>query len=158
VANPYVQLPKVLYTIGTLDELAKNKLDPKRYRSCSEPRGQENRGCAAWDQCDRPYKGLSFEEGGGPRNCGVLKIADNGDSDQQIMSCEHYCLTMEGNRSSACIYEVIAEEGETITSKMVEERIAGHTAKGPIRVREDVLVDQVAGFMLEKGAYPWDVI
>lgn len=55
--------------IGTLDELKAHDLPTKVFHSCSAPTNDgSSLGCPFWGDCDMSYKGLSVEEGGGPRN------------------------------------------------------------------------------------------
>lgn len=102
--------------IGAVDELKEKNLPLNLYASCAEPSADGTiRGCPLWHQCTMSYKGLTFAQGGGPRNhCWErLKSPTNGGG---VVRNSQPCFW--GIKQQEVVYEnkdvlrVIANEGE----------------------------------------------
>lgn len=104
------------HPVGTVDELQKHKLPQKVFRACCEPSPDGTpRGCQHFYKCDMSYKGLSAEEGGGPRNhCWerIKSAANGGGIVRNIQPCfwgvAQQDIALENNE----ILRPIADEGE----------------------------------------------
>lgn len=107
--------------IGTLDELEAAGIDPTVYRSCAISVGpREVRGCPYFRVCEFPYKGHRGPVGG-PHNHGVLHITSFGQSDTVGMACFHFMALVNDHRQCGEVYEVVADEGDTILTKGTKE-------------------------------------
>jgi hypothetical protein len=132
--------PRALEPTGTVQELEELNLPTETYRSCAEPSPDRKvAGCAFWNICQMPYKGLHQidEDGrqvGGPHHHGVYIVAPSGAALQDVRSCFQYIQLAPETIQSGGVFEIIADEGEEIVVKGTR---AVPVAKGSSKLRAE---------------------